>query len=174
MITKSIWLTIWHEQWPIMALPVVPQFTPNNNPIIPIIPTKPLFPPHLQPQRPFHLGEDITVVGSGTQFVRVEARDQDHYWITCQVDNTGVKFTTQVNWGLVIDPNPQDVLSQLNQVGCLIWFWWGHLSKLVHQSWRIWYWWLGREMRGRGEHREGPSGMSSEGMEHQDWLCVRS
>jgi len=27
----------------------------------------------------------------------------------------------------------------------------------------VWYWWLGREMRGRGEHREGLSGMSSEG-----------
>src|SRR5882724_9703910 len=25
------------------------------------------------------------------------------------------------------------------------------------------YWWLGREMQGRGKHREGISGMSSEG-----------
>jgi len=50
----------------------------------------------------------------GTQFVRVEVRDHDHYWITCWVDNTGVKFMTQVDQGLVIDPNPQDDLSQLD------------------------------------------------------------
>ena len=60
------------------------------------------------------------VVGRGTQFVRVEARDQDHYWITCQVDNTGIEFTTQVDCSLVIDPNPQDVLLQLELVGSLI------------------------------------------------------
>ena len=51
--------------------------------ISPIIPTYPLFPPHLQPQRPFHLGEDIKTVGRGTCFVRVEEQDDDHYWITC-------------------------------------------------------------------------------------------
>ena len=100
------------------------------------------------------------VLGRGTWFVRVEARDFNHYWITCQVDNTGVKFMTQVNWHLVIDPDPQDMLSWLDWVGSLIWLWWVHL---VHQSWRMQYWWLGREMRGRGKHREGPSGMGSEG-----------
>ena len=93
-----------------MALPVVPQLTPDDKPMIPIIPTDPLFPPQQQPQTAFHLGQDNMVVGRGTQFVRAEARDHDHYWITCQVDHTGVKFTTQVNQGLVLDPNPQDVL----------------------------------------------------------------
>jgi len=60
-----------------MALPIDPQPTPmvptvvseltaptsNNIAIAPIIPTDPLFPPCLQPQRPYHLGEDITEVG---------------------------------------------------------------------------------------------------------------
>jgi len=77
------------------------------------------------------LGEDITVVGRGTHFVRVEARDHDHYWITCRVDYTGVKFSTQVDQGLMIDLNPQDMLSRLDQVGSLMQLWWGHLSKLV-------------------------------------------
>jgi len=104
------------------------------------------------------------VVGMGTWFVRVEARDHDHYWITCWVDNTGVQFMTQVDQGLVIDPNPQDVLSWLDQVGSLIQLWWGQLSELVHWSRSMWYWWLGREMRGRGEHRRAKqNGMSSEG-----------
>jgi len=107
--------------------------------ITPLIPTDPLFPPHLQSQRPYHLGEDITAVRRGTHFVMVEARDHDHYWITCQVDYTGVKFSNQVDWGLVIDPNPQDMLSWLDQVGSLIWLWWGHLSKIAWQSWRMRY-----------------------------------
>src|SRR5882724_7250869 len=56
------------QQGPIMALPIDPQPTPmvstvvsklsapasNNIAIAPIIPTNPLFPPHLRPQRPYH------------------------------------------------------------------------------------------------------------------------
>src|SRR5882724_8117797 len=113
------------EQCPIMALPIDPQPTPmistvvseltaptsNNIAITPIIPTDPLFPPCLQPQRPYHLGEDIMEVGRGTCFIRVEEWDNDHYWITCRMDNTGVKFSTRVSQHLVIDPNPQDMLS---------------------------------------------------------------
>ena len=59
-----------------MALPIDSQPTPtvptvvsklsapasNNIAIAPIIPTDPLFPPHLRPQRPYHLGEDIMEV----------------------------------------------------------------------------------------------------------------
>ena len=60
-----------------MAPPVVLQPTFNDMPITPIIPTDPLFPSCHWPTRPFHLGEDITVVGRGTWFVRVEARDHD-------------------------------------------------------------------------------------------------
>jgi len=94
-----------------MALLINPQPTPmvptvvselsaptsNNIAITPIIPTDPLFPPCLRPQRPYHLGEDITEVGRGTCFIRVEEQDNDHYWITCRMDNTGVKFSTQVS-----------------------------------------------------------------------------
>jgi len=57
------------------------------------------------------VGEDITGVVRGTCFIRVEEWDHDHYWITCQMDNTGVEFSTQVDQDLVIDPNPQDMLS---------------------------------------------------------------
>src|SRR5882724_7109565 len=99
-----------HQQCPIMALPIDPQTTPtvtpvvselsapvyNNIAITSIIPTDPLFPPHLQPQRPYHVGEDITEVGRGTCFIRVEDRNDIYYRITCRMDNTGVKFSMRV------------------------------------------------------------------------------
>ena len=50
-------------------------------------------------------------VGMGTCFIRVEEQDDNDYWITCRMDNTGVEFSTRVNQSLVIDPNPQDMLS---------------------------------------------------------------
>src|SRR5882724_4169576 len=65
------------EQCPIMALPIDPTPTvptvvsklsvPTSNDIAitPIIPTVPLFPPCLRPQRPYHLGDDIMEVGRG-------------------------------------------------------------------------------------------------------------
>src|SRR5882724_2264411 len=70
----------------------------------------------------------------GTRFIRVEDRDDIYYWITCRMDNTGVKFSMRVSRDLVIDPNPQDMLSQLARVGSLMWLWWGHLSELVRWS----------------------------------------
>src|SRR5882724_9831013 len=136
------------QQCPIMALPIDPQTTPtvptvvsklsasasNNIAIASIIPTDPLFPPCLRPQRPYHVGEDITEVGRGTHFIRVEDWDDIYYWITCRMDNTGVEFSMQVGRDLVIDPNPQDMLSRLAQVGSLMRLWWGHLSELVRWS----------------------------------------
>ena len=141
----TVLLSTQCKQDPIMALPIDPQLTPmvptvvyqptsNYISITPIIPTNPLFPPSLRPQRPYCLGEDIMAVRRGTCFVRVEARDNDHYWITCQVYYTGVEFSTWVDWGLVIDPNPQDTLSQLDWVESLMWLWWGHLSELIRWS----------------------------------------
>ena len=70
------------EPWPIPT--VVSELTaPTSNDITiaSIIPTDPLFPPHVQPQRPYHL-EDIMEVRRGTHFIRVEEWDHDHYWIT--------------------------------------------------------------------------------------------
>ena len=67
------------EQCPIMALPTDPWPIPmvptvvskltaptsNDISITPMIPTNLIFPPHLQPPRPYHLGEDITEVRRG-------------------------------------------------------------------------------------------------------------
>jgi len=41
----------------------------------------------------------------GDALYQVEEWDNDHYWITCQMDYTGVEFSTQVDRSLVIDPN---------------------------------------------------------------------
>jgi len=95
-----------------MVTPVVSELSVpvyNNVAIASIIPTNPLFPPRLRPQRPYHVGEDITEVGRGTRFIRVEDRDDIYYWITCRMDNTGVEFSMRVGRDLVIDPNPQDI-----------------------------------------------------------------
>src|SRR5882724_11970276 len=108
------------QQCPIMTLPIDPQPTPmvpivvsklsvpasNNIAIASGIPTDPLFPPCLRPQRPYHVGEDIMEVRRGMCFIRVEDRNDIYYWITCHMDHTGVKFSIRVSRDLVIDPNP--------------------------------------------------------------------
>src|SRR5882724_6112267 len=94
-----------------MALPIDPRPTPmvptvvselsapasNNIAITSIIPTDPLFPPCLRPQRPYHVGEDITEVGRGMHFIRVEDWNDIYYWITCWMDNTGVELSIRVS-----------------------------------------------------------------------------
>src|SRR5882672_12028809 len=92
------------------ALPVVPQLTLYDNPITPNIPIDSLFPPHLQPKQPYHLGEEISEMGKGTRFVGIEARDP-------QMDDTRIRFAMQVDLCLVIDPDPQNMSSWLDQVG---------------------------------------------------------
>src|SRR5882672_8199545 len=57
-------------------------------PLLLNIPIDPLFPPRLRPKQPYHLGEDISEIGTGTRFVGIEARDPQYYWITCRMDNT--------------------------------------------------------------------------------------
>src|SRR5882724_5773756 len=82
-----------HQHCPIIALPIDPQPTPmvpivvsklsapasNDIAIVSGIPTDPLFPPCLRPQRPYHVGEDITEVGRETRFIRVEDQDDNYY-----------------------------------------------------------------------------------------------
>ena len=134
-ILKLQWSIQWLQstrckQCPIMALPIDPEPTPTVPTVVsklttptfkdfaiaPIIPTDPLFPPHLWPKRPYHLGEDIMEVGRGSHLFRVEEWDDDYYWITCCMDYTGVKFAIWVGQNLVIDPNPQDMLSWLDRI----------------------------------------------------------
>ena len=88
---KSMWLTLQHKQCPIKALSVVPQLTPNDNPIIPIAPINPLFPPHLQPNKPYNLGEDIKELGMWMRFVGIEDCEPQYY-----MDTTGIEFAMWV------------------------------------------------------------------------------
>ena len=72
------------------------------------------------------MGEDITVARRGTCLFRVEARDHDHYWITCLVDYTGVEFLTQVDLfglGEVFHLNMRGVLKYRLEV-----IWVGHVD----------------------------------------------
>ena len=122
---KSTWM-ILQQQSSIMAPTVVSQPSLNDITISPIIPTDPVFPPYLQPQWPYHLGDDIMVVGRGTYFVRGGKRSSpllDHLpgWL-------------HRSWVLVIDHNPQDMLSWLDRVGSLMQLWWGQLSELIQDA----------------------------------------
>ena len=54
------------------------------------------------------------------RFVSIEAQDPQYYWITCHMDNMVIEFTTWVDHFIVINPDPQDVLSWIDQVGQLI------------------------------------------------------
>src|SRR5882672_5457735 len=111
-IKKSIWSirsAFQCNHTPVKELPGIPLLTLNDNLTIPNIPIDPLFPPCLQPKPLYHLGEDISGMEKGTRFVSIEDQDHQYYWINCQMDDTGFKFTMRVDHCLVIDPNPQDV-----------------------------------------------------------------
>jgi len=105
----------------------------------------------------YHVGETSTEVGRGTRFIRVEDRDDLYYWITCCMDNTGVRISMRVGRDLVIDPNPQDILSRLARVGSLMWLWWDiFLNSFDGPNGCNIGDWEGRcEMRGRDKRREG-------------------
>ena len=131
---RSIRSAFKHDRTPVKEIPGIPQLALYDNPITPNIPIDPLFPPRLRPKQPYHLGEDISEIGTGTRFVGIEARDPQYYWITCRMDNTGIRFAVRVNRCLVIDPDPQNMSSRLDWVGKLIGLWCGHLFELVHRS----------------------------------------
>jgi len=76
---------------------------------------------HVYDPRDHIIWERTSQSQEGKCFIRVEEWDNDHYWITCWMDYTGVK--SHSSW-LRLDPNPQDMLSQLDQVGSMMWLWW--------------------------------------------------
>src|SRR5882724_12254241 len=101
-------------QYPIRALPQVPQLSLNNMPSTPKTPIDLFFPPHPLPMKPYHLGKEISEMGMCTRYVGIMDRDPKCYWITCCMDYTGVEFTTRVARDFVIDPGPQDMISQID------------------------------------------------------------
>jgi len=132
---------------PIMALPLIlslllryPLWFPSFLHLHPIIlPSLPLFQLTHYSLHVYNLKDHIMWRrhhGSreGNTLYQVEDRNDIYYWITCCMDHTGVEFSMRVGWDLVIDPNPQDMLSRLARVGSLMWLWWGHLSELVQWS----------------------------------------
>src|SRR5882672_4464863 len=102
---RSIRSTFLHDCTPVKELPGIPQLALYDNPITLTIPIDPLFPPRLQPKPLYHLGEDISEIEMGTRFVSIEAQDPQYYWITCQMDNTGIRFAVRVDCCLVIEPD---------------------------------------------------------------------
>jgi len=167
-----------HDPQPILQYPLwFPSFL-HLHPII--LPSLPLFQLthyslHDYDPKTISLGRGHHRVRRGTHFIRVEDRDDIYYWITCHMDNTGVEFSIQVGWDLVIDPTLKICNQDLLKYG--VWCGCGGVIFLNSfdspKGCNIGDWEGRCEMQGRDKHREGQRGMSSEDkdMEHQDWLC---
>src|SRR5882672_8351596 len=70
---RSIRSTFKNNCASVKEIPAIPQLALYDKPITPNIPIDPLFPPQLQPKQPYHLGEDISEIGTCTRFVGIEA-----------------------------------------------------------------------------------------------------
>ena len=88
--------------------------------------------------KPYHLGKEISEMGTDTRYVGLKDRYPKCYWITCCMDYTGVEFATQVARDFVINLDPQDMMSQIDRVGMLIGFWSGCLLGLFYWPKRHW------------------------------------
>jgi len=105
----------------------------NDFSIAPIIPTDHYFLHVYNPKTISH-GRGHHGSQEGTHFIRVEngmmtTIGSPAVWIT-QESSSQLKF----GWDLVIDPNPQDMLSWLDWVGSLMQLWWGLLSEFIQWS----------------------------------------
>jgi len=66
---------------------------------------QPLFPPHLWPRDHIIWERTSQKFGRGTCFIRIEARDHDHYWITAIWNTQELSSQLESTEVLLIDPN---------------------------------------------------------------------
>jgi len=119
ILSLLLWYPLWFPSFLAPASIILP--------LLPFIPTDPTIPSTSTTPKTISLGRGHHGSWEGTCFIRVEDRDDNHYWITCWKDNTGVEFSIGVGRDLVIDPNPHDICyHKLDRVGSLMWLWWGH------------------------------------------------
>ena len=85
------------------------------------IPTDPLYLPRYRPERPFHLGEDISRTGAGTRYIRITARDPTLAYISLHQDTTLSHYSQPFPQDDVIDPETRNVLKRCMRVGRAAW-----------------------------------------------------
>ena len=94
------------------------------------IPTNPLYLRHYQPERPFHLGEDISRTGAGTRYIGIMARDPTLTYISLCQDTTLVHYSQPFLPDNIIDLEMCNVLKRCTRVGRVAWLLWKEIVLL--------------------------------------------
>ena len=76
-----------------------------------------LYPPQQQPSPPFQLGEDTSIMGTGTQFIGVEERTPAFVHINIHQDGMSRTYSIKVRHDQIIDPDPRNMQQWLVRVG---------------------------------------------------------
>ena len=112
------------------------------------IATDPLYLPHYWPERPFHLGEDISRTGAGTRYIGITAQDPTLAHISLHQDTILSHYSQPFPLDDVIDPETRNVLKRCTRVGRAAWLLWKEIVLLFRacapQTWRRWW---GRNIR---------------------------
>ena len=111
------------------------------------IPTDPLYLLRYRPERPFHLGEDISRTGAGTRYIRITARDLTLTYISLHQDTTLSHYLQPFPPDDVIDLEMHNVLKRCTRVGRAAWLLWKEIVLLFRACAPQWWrWWWGRNI----------------------------
>ena len=94
------------------------------------IPIDPLYLPRRRPGLPFHLGEDISRTGAGTQYIGITARDPILAYIALCQDGTLLHYSQLFPPDNIIDPEMRNVLKRCMRVGRAVWLLWKEIILL--------------------------------------------
>ena len=94
------------------------------------IPIDPLYLPQCPSSLPFHLGEDISRTGAGTQYIGITARDPTLAYISLHQDSTLSHYSQPFPPDDVIDPETHNVLKRCMRVGRAAWLLWKEIILL--------------------------------------------
>ena len=112
------------------------------------IPIDPLYLSWCCPSLPFHLGEDISRTGAGTQYIENTARDPTLTYISLRQDGTLLHYSQPFPLDDIIDLETRNVLKRCMRVGRAAWLLWKEIVLLFRTcapQW--WWWWRGRNIR---------------------------
>ena len=112
------------------------------------IPIDPLYLPQCPPSLPFHLGENISRTGAGTQYIGITAQDLTLTYISLCQDGTLSHYMQPFPPDDVIDPETRNVLKRCTRVGRVAWLLWKEIVLLFRACTPQWWqWWWGTNIR---------------------------
>ena len=112
--------------------PPLSSYPPMPHPKIDLkyIPLNPLYLPRYRPERPFHLGEDISRTGAGTRYIRITAREPTLAYLSLRQDGTLSPYSQPFPPDDIIDPETRNVLKRCTRVGRAAWLLWKEIVLL--------------------------------------------